>query len=364
MNGGEHGQPLNPGAACVVARAVRGVDAGGPGRTSPAAAGEAGRGLRQQVADEDQRDHEEAHRPARLLRRPGEAVVGQQHAQPGGGQPDQRRPSTWPSPAGGSAAARSRPARPAAPWTRSCRWSAPTATRPARSRPGRPAPASRTRDAAGGGQVRADRAEQQRPVADSDDRQGDRAESRDSGDDRPADREHGAEQDVIVAPVALVDVVSQYRNSAARPSPAPRTMPVARSRPRGLRIPIMSMTPAASTPVPAKPQQRADPEQERAGAAGHADVGQRVPGVGLAAQHGERADHAGDDRGQAADHQRDVHRRAAEEARREDRPQHPGHARSLVTPDPVAVLHRRVVSSGDARPSAAAGHHQDPVVHA
>ena len=59
---------------------------------------------------------------------------------------------------------------------------------------------------------------------------------------------------VIVAPVVLVWVVSQYRNRAARPSAAPRTIPVARSRPRGRRIPIMSMIPAASTLVPANPQ--------------------------------------------------------------------------------------------------------------
>ena len=58
---------------------------------------------------------------------------------------------------------------------------------------------------------------------------------------------------VTVAPVVEVDVVSQYRNNAARPRPAPRTIPVARSRPRGLRMPIMSITPAAITPVPAKP---------------------------------------------------------------------------------------------------------------
>ncbi len=58
---------------------------------------------------------------------------------------------------------------------------------------------------------------------------------------------------VTAAPVAAVCVVSQYSSSAAIPSPAPRTIPVARSRPRGRRIPIMSITPAASTPVPAKP---------------------------------------------------------------------------------------------------------------
>jgi hypothetical protein len=58
---------------------------------------------------------------------------------------------------------------------------------------------------------------------------------------------------VIVVPVVLVRVVSQYSSSAATPSPAPRTMPVARSRPRGARTPIRSMIPAAATLVPAKP---------------------------------------------------------------------------------------------------------------
>ena len=55
------------------------------------------------------------------------------------------------------------------------------------------------------------------------------------------------------APVVEVYVVSQKRNRAASPSPAPRTMPIARSRPRGRRTPIMSMIPAATTLPPAKP---------------------------------------------------------------------------------------------------------------
>ena len=69
---------------------------------------------------------------------------------------------------------------------------------------------------------------------------------------------------VIVAPVTLLCVVSQYRNSAARPSPAPRTMPVARSRPRGRWMPIMSMTPAASTPTPTKPHSGLIPTRNEA----------------------------------------------------------------------------------------------------
>ena len=58
---------------------------------------------------------------------------------------------------------------------------------------------------------------------------------------------------LTATPVVEVWVVSQNRNSAARPSPAPRTIPVARSRPRGRRIPIMSITAAARTPTPANP---------------------------------------------------------------------------------------------------------------
>ena len=57
-----------------------------------------------------------------------------------------------------------------------------------------------------------------------------------------------------VAPVVLDAVVSRYRNSAASPSAAPSTMPVARSRPRGRRIPIHSITPAAARFIATKPK--------------------------------------------------------------------------------------------------------------
>ena len=69
---------------------------------------------------------------------------------------------------------------------------------------------------------------------------------------------------VIAAPVVLVEVVSKYSSSAATPRPAPRTMPVARSRPRGRRMPIMSMMPAASTPVPANPHSGLMPSKNEA----------------------------------------------------------------------------------------------------
>ena len=67
---------------------------------------------------------------------------------------------------------------------------------------------------------------------------------------------------------------------------------------------------AASTPMTEEPEQRIDPEQERGGAAGTADIGQGVTGEGLPADDGEHADHAGDDGGGAADRRRRPHRLA------------------------------------------------------
>ncbi len=56
-----------------------------------------------------------------------------------------------------------------------------------------------------------------------------------------------------VAPEWADSVVSRWRNSAASPTDAPSTMPVARSRPRTRRMPIRSMTTAPTTPAPTKP---------------------------------------------------------------------------------------------------------------
>ena len=52
---------------------------------------------------------------------------------------------------------------------------------------------------------------------------------------------------VTVAPVVLCSVVYRCRNRAARPIPAPSTIPVARSRPRARCTPIASIAPAAIT---------------------------------------------------------------------------------------------------------------------
>src|SRR6202021_1818585 len=61
-----------------------------------------------------------------------------------------------------------------------------------------------------------------------------------------------------------------------------------------------------------------DAEQERAGAAGGGDVGQRVAGERLAPGHGEHAHHGRGDRDHRADGQGYVDRPAGEEARLED----------------------------------------------
>ena len=56
------------------------------------------------------------------------------------------------------------------------------------------------------------------------------------------------------APVVLLVSVPRYRNSAAAPSAAPRTTPVATSRPRRRCTPISSMTAAPAMPASRKPQ--------------------------------------------------------------------------------------------------------------
>ncbi len=58
---------------------------------------------------------------------------------------------------------------------------------------------------------------------------------------------------VTVVPVVECSVVSRYKNRADRPSMAPRTMPVATSRPRRRWTPSSSMVPEATTPTPTKP---------------------------------------------------------------------------------------------------------------
>ena len=98
---------------------------------------------------------------------------------------------------------------------------------------------------------------------------------------------------------------------------APSTMPVARSRPAQ---PLDADHVHHAGPDDAQADEtgeRAEPDQQRPGAAGRGDVAERVPGEGLAAHDGEDADHGGDDGDDGADRGRDVDLRAGEEARLE-----------------------------------------------
>ena len=92
-------------------------------------------------------------------------------------------------------------------------------------------------------------------------------------------------------------------------------MPVARSRPRARWTPISSIAAAASTSTATNPHSGADADQVRGGAAGGADVAERLAGERLPPHHREDADHAGDDRHRGADRERHVDRFVVEEAR-------------------------------------------------
>ena len=91
-----------------------------------------------------------------------------------------------------------------------------------------------------------------------------------------------------------------------------------------------------------------DADQERAGASGGGDVGQRVAGERLPAHDREDADDGRGDGDDGPDGQRHVHGPAGEEARLEDVP-HPGYPATSR-------------SSAAASAPSAGGHHQDPAM--
>ena len=166
-----------------------------------------------------------------------------------------------------------------------------------------------------------------------------------------------------VAPVVAPVVVSKYRNSAARPVAAPRTIPVARSRPRTRCTPMASMAPAPSEPEADEPEKWADADQEGRRPAGRRHVGEGVAGEGLAAQHGEHADDRGHHGHDAPDDQRDVHRLAGEESRFED-PVHGDQRRSDRRSVPSTIaggVIRLVGVSGDDDDAAVHVEHVDVV---
>lgn len=120
----------------------------------------------------------------------------------------------------------------------------------------------------------------------------------------------------FVAPVVLDAEASRYRKSAASPRDAPSTIPVARSRPRGRRIPIDS---SGSDVEYHESEEGRYAEQERGGAPGGADVGKGVPGERLAANDRKRADQRRDHGHYGTNRQCHTHRIAGEESRFKER---------------------------------------------
>ena len=110
----------------------------------------------------------------------------------------------------------------------------------------------------------------------------------------------------------------EYRNSAARPRPAPSTIPVARSRPRGRCTPIMSITPAASTPIPAKPHSGLTPARKEAEPPVTLMSASACPANDWPRSTVNDADDAGHHGDHAAREQRRPDRGAGEEARLEE----------------------------------------------
>ena len=139
-------------------------------------------------------------------------------------------------------------------------------------------PTSTHRDAAGGGELGAERAQQQRAVSRRRPFRPRRARARPDGADGDGPIANSEPKStVIVAPVVL-DVRSCRGRERARRGrgAAPSTMPVARSRPRARRMPSSSIAPARDQFIGDEAPERAHADEERARASGRAEVGERV----------------------------------------------------------------------------------------
>src|SRR6202050_2788316 len=272
---------------------------------------------RQQVGEEDQRDHEEADRPAGFLGRPVVAVVGQQDAQPHGGDAHQAGDgdgqSRPPGQAqrGGSGADQQRGGEDRADRDRSQRDGE-------REREQVGGADGAHGDPARGGHLGAHAAEQQRPVQQRDEREHARAEPRDQRQRAHADSEHRAKQDRPAGAGGVVQgavEVQQQRGQAEGGAEHDPGREVASGR--GLDADQLHRR-RRHDPGGDEAPQRADAEQERAGPTGDADVAERLAGEGLPAHDRERADRPRHDRDDRTDDDRDAHVFAREEAVRED----------------------------------------------
>ena len=90
-------------------------------------------------------------------------------------------------------------------------------------------------------------------------------------------------------------------------------MPVARSRPRGLRMPMSSMTAGSDHVEGDEPVEGGRSDQERGGTAGRADVREGVPGERLSPDDREHSHDSRHDRRDRADDQGDLDRLRREE---------------------------------------------------
>ena len=113
--------------------------------------------------------------------------------------------------------------------------------------------------------------------------------------------------------------VRKRRISAASPSAAPSTMPVATSRPRGRLMPINSMTPAAMRFMTMKPVERVRRKQKCGRAAGSANVRQGMACERLTAGHSEQPDNTGHDGYQTSNDERGLDGGTREETRARNR---------------------------------------------
>src|ERR1022692_192077 len=275
---------MNPeNMALSLARSGRRLDqnarrGGGPGSGVGPPQLPHGRRAGEDVKDEDQRHNEEADRPAVPGRRPVEAVIGEQDAQPGRRQADQ----------GGPDHGQARPAGQPQPGRRR-----PDEQRGAQNRAdghGRQGHGDRDRhqaqqsdethrDPPRHGQLSAYGAEQQRPVEHHHDAEAQHAQQRYDRDYRTVDGEYGPEQDrdrrARRVAVGGVPVEEQGRQAEARP-PDDAGGQVPSPGPPG---PDHVHDPRCHHADPHQAPQRGDSDEEGCRPAGDAEVRERMAGV-------------------------------------------------------------------------------------
>ena len=157
------------------------------------------------------------------------------------------------------------------------------------------APTRPDREPPRGGELGADRAQQQRAVERRHDRRPRRRRTRRRAGASSVEREDRAEQDRDRRAGRARETWCRGTGTARRARSPRRARCRSRGRGRAARwIPISSMTPAAATTaIATNPHSGLIPTRIRARPAGRADVAERLARERLAADHGEHADDAG-----------------------------------------------------------------------